>query len=213
MQVNNNDNISFGTNIKVVSPRCFRRIARKMEKIKGCEIIKDWDIGSNSPRAFRENIKLGGTGGIRSCTAGITVKKGGNAPLFWHIYDCPENIDAFPILEEKMQGDNAIIIGSKQKYYYSTALCNKFQEALYKKSIPTTILRSLALTWQAFMAYTSRDNTMYLCFTNVDKPFEYVRSWEDLKKIVSTIKISPTDSIEFVNSIKEKLFSTQNMKL
>ena len=213
MQVNNNNNISFGTKIKVIPPRCYRRIARKMGKTKGCEIIKDWDIGSGSPRAFRENINLGGTGGIRSCTAGITVKKGGNAPLFWHIYDCPENIDAFPILEEKMQGDNAIIVGSKQKYYYSNKLFNKFQKALHKKIIPTTVLRSLALEWQAFMAYTSKDDTMYLCFTNIDKPYEYVKSWKDLKNIVRTIKISPTDSIEFVNSLKERLLITQNMKL
>lgn len=211
MRIDNNNNISFGTNIKVVSPGCFRRITRKMEKIKGCEIIKDWDVGSNSPRGYRENVNLGGTGHIRSCSAGIITKKGKNAPLFWHIYDSPENLDYFSILEDKMEGENAILVGSKSDYFYSKALYYKFQKALRKKSIPTTILKSLALEWQAFMAYTSKDDTMYLCFTNIDKPYEYVKSWKDLKNIFRKIKISPTDNIEFIRPI-DGLFIPQNIK-
>lgn len=210
MQISNN-HISFGTSIKFVSPLAFWRVANKIEKINGCQIIEDLDITGNPPFGYRENVDLGGTGFIRSCTAGVTVKKGESAPLFWHIFDCPENINAFPVIENKLKGDNAILIGSKSAYYDSNELGNKFQEALSKKSIPTTILRDIAFRWQAFIAYISKDDTMYLCVSHCNNPFKYVKSMKDLKNVFSSVKISDTDNIEFM-SFKKELFITQGIK-
>ena len=211
MQINNKSNLSFGTNIKVVSPRCFRRIANKMEKCADCEIIQDFDITNSSVLGYRENINLGITGSIRSCSAGVIAKKGKNAKLFWHIFDSLENIEAFPILEKKLQGDNAILIGAKSAFFESVELNKKFQEALHKKSIPTTILCDIAFRRQAFIAYTSKEDTLYLSVCHCDYPFKYVKSMKNLKKVFSTIKISPKDNIEFIGFIKG-LFLTKNIK-
>ena len=204
MRVNNQNNISFGTNIKVISPKCFKHIVRNVCMKPGFEFVDRWMIkGYPYELGYRTNLEFGATARIRTCAAGITVKKGSRPPLFWHILDSAENINNFPILEKKIKGDSAILVGTKSYFHYSKILCGRFKKALHDKKIMTTMLTSLAPKWEANIAYSSKKDTMFICVKECFRDEPYVKSMEQLKEVFGTIKISPVDKLSFANPIEE----------
>ncbi len=205
MQTNRIDNISFKTNIKIVSPYKFKRITNKMKKFENCQCIEYWDIVpyiDGPTPAYRTNVEYGYTEGVRSCTAVLTVKDGLNAPFFGHMDGSKYNILKLPLIKNKMkQGDNVIIIGAKPEYEDSVDFCNKVQRVFKQKQIqiPITKFCFMDNQYEANIAYESAKDIMYLCVKYCRKNYPFVKSMKNLKKVFKQVEISSKDKIIFPN--------------
>ena len=210
MNTSANGNISFKTNIVFLSPGGMKSVVNKMRNSNNYMQIDDWYVrpprGIEKLKGYRKNCSLGYTYGIRSCCSGVSVKKGGNAPYFWHIGDIQENLINLKDIRDITKCDNVILLGSKSKYYYSPKLFKRFENFIKKDKVPATIMKTLALGWQAFAAYVAENDTLYLCvqemFRNIPKR---VNSMKRLNKVFEKVRISPTDNLKFPNFIQEFL--------
>ena len=210
-----NNNIAFKSRIIFVSPRTFNKIDKSLKNKPNYENITTWSIkpfnfetswqGKQVWCGWRQNVEAGITYGIRSCTAGVAVKKGKPAPLFWHIEDTPANYENLKELKPSIKGTNAVIVGSKSRYYYSEANFNKFKRYAKRNNLAVSYFQDLALKWEAHMAYRAKDDTVFLCVNDVEKPYKYVNSEDTLKHVFSKIKIAQTDTVEYLTPMKEFL--------
>ena len=206
MRTNRTDNISFKTNIKIVSPYKFRRITNKMKNFENCQCIEFWDIVpyiDGPTPAYRTNVEYGYTKGVRSCTAVLTAKERNKAQFFGHMDGSKYNMLKLPLIKNKMkQGDNVIIIGAKPEYEDSVDFCNKVQRVFKRKRkpIPITKLCFMDNQYEANIAYESGKDIMYLCIKYCGKNHPFVKSMKNLKKVFKQVEISPKDKIIFPNA-------------
>ena len=201
----NQNNTAFKTRIIFLSPKGFNKVFAGWKNKKFTNICH-FDITNNEKdwySCYKTNIAKGITSGIRTCTAGVCVNKGEKAPLFWHVENTLKNIEKFPILSKLIKGTNAIIIGSKSKYKYSKELFEKFAEEMNTKKIPTTIIQGTKQA-EANMMYKSSSDTLYVCMSDIYKNDNYVKSMEDLQNTCDIVKISPSDSIEFYDTLPQE---------
>lgn len=206
MNIQPSNNTSFKSKIKVLHINDFDKVTDMLERSGNCKYISNYRIVPKSDYpcfyGYRQNIKKAYTNDIRSCTAGLVadVKKK-IAPLFFHLYDCVENIDSASVLADIAKGSNAFIAGSKDKYQYSTPLFEKLKQIIRDKKIPMTILQALNLYWQAHLAYDSESDSVYLsvekqgCY--IPKSPTCVKSMTELKEVFKHVCISPVDTVEF----------------
>lgn len=210
MKIDNQNNLAFKTNIRVVSPNRFRNIIVGLYGKGPLDEIVQFDIVPEikNPifKAFATKVKNIYTKNIRTCTGVLVANKGKEASLFGHFYNSPENVKDTEILEPFMKGTNAILVGSKDQFYYSSEVFDTFKEKIKKRNIPMTIMKSLNPDYEANIAYTSEDDELILCVKNAFKPKEYVHDMTELKKVFRMVKISPTDTIQFDTKQKPKLW-------
>lgn len=206
MKVNNN-NINFKSNIVFVSPKGFERVAKKFEKNPNYENIEEWYIVTNKlqNRGFRTDVEDGYTLNIRSCSAGLCAKKEKPAPFFWHIYHSNRNYKNLGVLEEFLEGDNALIVGGKSGIGGSMKIFNKILHMIENKHMPVTILKNQRDVWESQLAYRSKNDTFYLCVNDATNMSKYVKSMSQLQKVFKKVVISPTDNIKFLNRFQELL--------
>ena len=205
-KINNlGNNIAFKSNIIFLSPKGYSEVFRKY-KNKNFANICHYEITNNEKdwySCYKTNIARGTTSGIKTCTAGVCVNKGKRAPLFWHVENTLKNIENFPILSKLIKGTNAILIGSKSEYKYSKKLFEKFAEETNAKNIPTTIIQGTKQA-EAKVIYESSNDTLYVCMSDIYKKDNYVKSMKELKNTCDTVKISPSDNVEFYDTLPKK---------
>lgn len=210
MEVNNQNNLAFKTNIRVVSPNRFRYVVDELYKKGPLEQIVQFDIvpAIKNPvfKAFLTKINNVYTKHIRTCTGVLVANKGKEASLFGHFYNSQENVRNSKKLEEYIFGTNAILIGSKRWFMDSAEVFNAFNEKIKKRNIPRTIMKSLNINYEANMAYTAENDELILCVKNAFNPKEYVHDMADLKKVFGRVKISPTDTIQFDTKQKPNIW-------
>ena len=217
MQTVYSSNVSFGTNIYFISRRGMARIVKKMKKSPEYEQIDAWRIRpynrDMSTLGYRTNCSLVSTYGVKSCSSGVSVKRGENAPYFWHIEDTCNNIIHLKDIRGLTDCDNVILFGSKTKYNLSKNLFKRFESFIKKDNVPATILGGLSLHWQIDAAYISKADTLFLCVTEITLSIpQRVDSMKKLKKVFEKIKISPTDKLNFPNFWQE-FFMIRRLKI
>ena len=205
-KINYSDNLTFKSRIVFLSPKGMSKVFAKYQN-KNLDNICDYFI-TNSEMAwdngYRTNVKYGYTKEVKTCTAGVCANKGKNASLFWHVENSYNNLEKFPILENFIDGTNAIIIGSKKFFRYSTDMFDKFVKQTKNKNIPTTIIKGTQDS-EASMLFDAIEDTLYVCMKNIFNKEKYVRSMEDLKQTCDTVEIAPTDSVEFYDFLPQKI--------
>lgn len=211
--------ISFGSNIKLVSPRFYQYATRKMFRNPKCEMINNWDIVV-SPKckntdyyAYRKNMELGFTNNVRTCTAGVIVNKGENAPFFMHFLNSEENVNHIQDLKKNFKGTNAILVGSKEGFLYSRAVYDKLKKYICGNHVPLTQMQGLNPIWETSIAYNSKNDTLYMCVNVANCRDIYVKTMKQLKAVFQKVEISPYDNIEFVGKIKECLLRLKPSKI
>ena len=214
MQTVYNNNVSFGTNIYFISHRGMARIVKKMKKSPEYDQIDAWRIrpyeGDKSTLGYRTDCSLGYTYGVRSCSSGVSVKRGGKARYFWHIEDTYNNVKHLKVIRGLTNCDNVILFGSKTKYKLSKNLFKRFESFINKDNVPATILGGLSLHWQIDAAYISKTDTLFLCVTKIPLSIsQRVDSMKKLKEVFEKIKISPTDKLKFPNFLQEFFMITK----
>lgn len=217
----NNSTLSFKSKIVFVSPKTYRTIRKKIEKLPACENITNWDVVPSDVKTFwkgekawcgwRRDIINGHTEGVRSCTAGICPDIS-ETSLFWHIENTKPNLENLHKLKPYLMGTNAIIIGSKSICTHSKAVFEKFTKYAKKNNVPTTIFQDLKLHWQANLAYVRKTDTLYLNINNIDSPWKYVKSLQELHNTFTKVKISSMDTVEFPSRIKNFLLRFKNFE-
>ena len=197
-----NDGLAFKSRIVFLSPKGLRKVAEQYRN-KDLAYIVHYNILPDAPvlsNCYRQNVKVGITNGVKTCSSGICVEKGQEAPLFWHVEDNSFNMENLPLLTNLIQGTNAIIIGAKENYKLSCEMFDKFVEQLHLKNIPTTIIKGTK-TSEADLLYEAKKDTLYVCMRDIYQKDHYVKSKLDLDKTCDVVKISPTDSVEFYDEL------------
>lgn len=99
-----NQNIAFKSRIVFLSPKGLSNVVKKYKNIAN---ICNFEItGSNMGwyNCYKLNVKRGYTQGVRTCTAGVCINKGENAPIFWHVENTLKNLERFPMLTNFIKG-------------------------------------------------------------------------------------------------------------
>ena len=208
-----NNNLTFKSRIVFLSPKGLDEIKRKYIK-KDMSYLFNYNILSDKPNlanCYRQNVKVGYTEHVKTCTFGVCADKGKNAPLFWHVEDNAYNMEKFPILANLIKGTNAIIVGSKKNYKLSCEMIDRFIEKMNSENIPTTIIKGTK-TSEASMLYESNKDTLYVCMQDIYKKDKHVKSAEDLQEACDVVKVSPTDSLEFYDYLPETKISERIKK-
>ena len=205
MEINSNrNNLTFGTRLVVVSPKGLSEVRSKYKKFTNIfhyNILTN--INNNLYNCYQQNVKRGYTSGVKTCTAGVCVKKGQKAPLFWHIENTKYNMENFPILGKLIEGKNAVIIGSKKGYQYSSEMFHNFAEHIKQKNIPSTIIKGTKNS-EVELFYLAPQDTLYMCIRDIWQRDKHVSSMQDLLKACDTVQISQTDSIEFYDILPKE---------
>ena len=219
----NNSNLSFKSRIVFVSPSKMANIFDDLTINKNAQNISNWNIRQYNSEKYHENIeswcgwrknaKDVVSLGIRSCSAGVVVKKNKTAALAWHIEDTYTNLKDINILKPSLKGKNAILIGSKSFFHYSKKLFKQFKNIAQNNNVKTTYFQGLAHKWEAHMAYNGDKDTLFLCVNNIEKPCKYVHSQETLKRAFEKIKISDNDTIEFKKTFSDYLVNFKKHKI
>lgn len=214
MNINEQNSIAFKTKIKIISPDKFRQCVSELYRAGNLQNISQYDINPGKMyakcKAYSTDAENIYTKHIRTCSGLLVANKGKKPSLFGHFYNSKENIKDTEALDPYIKGSNAILIGSKNFYYYSTELFRTLKCKLRKNNIPTTLFQRLKLEWEANMAYLSGKDELLLCVKKADDAREYVRNFADLKKVFGKVKISPFDTIEF--DTKQKPTFWENLK-
>ena len=201
----NQSSIAFKSRIVFLSPQGLGKVFARF-KNKDFANIYHFCISNNEKarsNCYKTNVLRGYTKGVKTCTAGICAEKGKRAPLFWHVENIRANLEKFPVLANLIKGTNAIIIGSKKNYKYSTELFDKFENETKCKGLPTTIIKGTNNA-EVSMLYEANADTLYVCMNDIYKKDNYVASMKDLQKVCDVVKISPTDSIEFYDFLPKE---------
>ena len=210
MNINPTKNLNFKSNIYVISPKDYDNLTSDMSKDLEYKNIFNWTIDEKDDelvkfRAYRTNSNLISTEDVRSCTLLHCVDKGNSAPLTLHAYNSKENLENLSRLEPYVKGTNAFIMGSKSEYEYSSLIFDACEEITQKEKMPVTIFKDINRYWQASMAYISKTDSIFVCISEIMNPRNFVKNMEELTKIFKTIKISPTDTLEFIIGNKDKI--------
>lgn len=200
------DNVSFTSKIRIVSPKRFDKIAANMY-LRDAEYISQYNLdtcfGGIDFQAFRTKMKEGFTDGVRSCTSALVVAKDKKTSSFMHIFNSISNIKNLNKVRNLFNGNNCILIGGKKACTKSTELFNAVETIAEKSKMPTTVMSNMASAFEANVAYTIKNDTMYLCVKDIFKPENYAKTVKDLKLIFKKFKLSKEDSIIPFNPIKE----------
>ena len=200
------NNISFKSNIRLVSPRYFEKISEKINSQKG-EFIDCYDLipflNKIDYLAFRTNMEKGSTEGVLSCTAGVVARKGENCSLFMHLFNSKENIKNLKIIKKFFSGTNCILIGSKKELPYSKKLFSLIEKQAKKANLPITKMQGLSPSYEANLAYISNEDTLFVCIKDSNISRNYAKNKNDLKKLFDKLLISKNDKIIDVNRFRE----------
>jgi len=200
------NDISFKSNIRIVSPKRFAKISQNIFRNNG-ELINCYDLdpcfGGIDFQAYRTKMKEGFTKGVRSCTCGLIVSDDKKSSSFFHLFNSIENILNLNKIENLFNGNNCILIGGKEVCPESAELFNIVNNVAKKSKLPTTVMYNLANTFEADIAYLSSKDTLYLCVKDIFKQNNYVKNIKDLKLVFKEFKISEKDNIKPLNQIKE----------
>ena len=215
MQIRPINNLSFKSEICILSPQNYNKLTAEMAKDLEYKNIFEWDIGAEDNkyvklRAHRTDSSLISTEDVRSCTLLHVIDKGKPSPLTVHALDSKENLQNISRLDTYVKGTNALIMGSKSEYEYSSLVFDEVEKMVNSKNIPATIFRDLNRYWQSSMAYSSKLDRIFVCISEIMNPYNYVKNMEDLKRVFKQVKISPTDTIKFLFAEKSKV--TQLLK-
>lgn len=200
-----NSNISFKSNIKIVSPAKYKMLTEKMAQNSSCEYIYEWRflkhklLNLSKTNPYRLNANQVVTEGIRSCTGCFVVdKKSKNLPLAFHLYDELNSVEKVEDLDKFIKGTNAFLIGARGKFKDSLPLFNKCENMLKKNKIPTTIMKDFRGKWEADIAYDSTNDDIIICIKDIFDPRKYVNNFPELKNSFNKFELSPTDTMEFL---------------
>ena len=200
------NDISFKSNIRIVSPNRFEKISHYIYRNNG-ELIGCYDLDTCFRgidfQAYRTKMKAGFTKGVRSCTCGLIVAKDKKTSSFFHLFNSIENILHLNKIKNLFDGNNCILIGGKEVCSDSAELFNNVNNIAEKSKLPTTIMYNLANRFEADIAYLSSKDTIYLCVKDIFNPKNYAKNIEDLKLVFKEFKISEKDNIIPLNQMKE----------
>lgn len=200
------NNVSFKSNIRIVSPKRFDILSLKFYQ-KNAEFIYQYNLdscfGGIDYQAYRTQMKMGFTKGVRSCTAGLIVANDKKSSSFFHLFNSVENILNLNKIKKIFNGNNCILIGGKEACPDSIELFNEINNNAKKSQLPTTLMCNLANAFEADIAYSSKKDTLYLCVKNIFNKQKYAKNQKDLKLLFKQFEISPKDKIISQNPVKE----------
>lgn len=204
MKINStNNNINFESRIKIIGPKKYSKKISQMSRSANYENISQWFIYpeftlGGSSKAYRKHITQGSTENIRSCTAGLITKEKNPAPLFFHLYDCAENINFCSILDTHMMGTNGFLLGSRKQFKESPILFKAIKKMIDNNKISLTFFEDFKNNWEASIAYNSIKDEIYICIKDILDPSKHIKNLQELQNAFSKIQISPKDTIEFI---------------
>ena len=200
----NQSNVSFGTNIILVSPKELHREWSKAWNADNLDTIDYWETDSENKEklGYRTTNNSVYTYEVRTCTAGVVTKKDSKPPFVFHFFHSKKTLDGLCKVKQLIDGENAILIGSKKNVECAKEVFDEIQQYLKKKNIPTTILKTLCNSWEAKFIYDSKKDNLYLCVKDYFNEKKYVKSIDDLKKVFETVMISSKDKVYFKGQIK-----------
>ena len=217
MKVQNINNVNFKMNIKVVSPKDYDRINDELAKTRNMEEVFNWEIVpagflENRFRAYRTDVDLASTDGVRSCTGGV-IRKDNKASVFFHIGDTRDNLKNINCILPFMQGESAFMVGARSKYDYSGLLFNKLRKFINEDNkIPLTYMEDFNDHWEAGFTYDALKDELILCVKDILNPKKYVKNMEELLGAFKKVVVSPNDTIEFLQeSVRKIAPSAKNM--
>ena len=205
MQVNNNEsNLNFGTKIKFISPKDFKRVKYCIDKQNRLNnYINQFEILPNfyhSFQCYRMNVESCITTGIRTCTGvNIVDIKNKKSSFAAHLYHSFENFRNLKMIKPYIKGDNAILIGMREdKFEASAEIFKEIETTCKSNKIPISKFKGIKMGYESDFIYNGRNDTMYMCVSSVYDKEKYVRNLKQLKSKFQKIRLAPCDTIEFV---------------
>ena len=208
---NNNYNINFKTNINILAPSDYNKIANTLF-LHNTNFIFDYLILDKNKKSSRPCYRLNSqrtyTEKIRTCTGVVVTNKNKKcANLFGHFYHSNDTYRKLPLIKPFVNGNNAIIVGSKPFAEKSIEIFNTIIKFCQNKNIPTTLIGNLEPKWEIDMAYDGKFDNLFLCIKNIDDDNEYVKNMNELKNVCKKLYISPKDKINFIKENHLKFIS------
>lgn len=210
---NQQNNINFGTNIKLVSPSDFKKIKQSFyNPLYMNNYIYDFLIlknSKNSNQCYRLNKTRVITENLRTCV-GIVAADTENkkSSFFAHFYHSMENLRNLNLVKKYIKGNNAVIIGQRRDNYgASPEIFNELQRHCSQNKMQYTILRGIRYGYEADYAYSGKKDTLYLCVSKIDDKSKYADNLRNLKYIFRNVYFAPCDNIEF---IEQNSFAKEN---
>ena len=201
-----NNEISFKSRIRIVSPKRFEKLSHKIFHRNG-EFVSyynlDTPFGYKDFQPYRVNMNEGFTLGVRSCTAAIVTAKNKAASLFMHLFNSKTNIRALDKIKKFFVGDSCILVGSKKICPHSKKLFNCIESIASKAGLPMTKMKDLNIRLEAHVAYKAKDDTLFLCVQDIINHKNYARTIKDLKLAFKEFKVSEKYEIIPINPVKE----------
>lgn len=221
MQIDNQkSNISFGTNIKIISPTDFAKIRKSLLFTPSSKnFIYNFDILKNcksSKQCYRVNSNKCTTTEIRTCIGiNITNLKKKTSSFFAHFYHSKDTLNSLNIIKKYIKGDNALIIGQRRdKFAFSNEIYDTLLNYCNKNNIPVTKLRGLREGYEADMSYEGKTDSLFICISKIRNNNKFVRNIEQLKHAFEETSLAPCDNIEFLkeDSLNVKYNYFQKLK-
>ena len=202
-------NISFGTNIKFVSPRDFQAIRLKYPLRN---VVLNYTISpnaENSKKCYRINENMCATLGIRTCIGvNIADLENKTSSFSAHLFHSAKNYNNLNLIKPLIKGNNAVIIGKRQDdYAFSSEILNELSTFCNDAKLKTTKMCGLKYGYEADMAYDGESDSLFLCVSKINNKKKYVNNQERLKYAFKNISIESCDNVQF---IKEGSLDTDN---
>lgn len=187
-----------------MSPNGLQREWSKAWNLGNLSTIESFEVDSKykDELGYRTTNQSVYTYEVRTCTAGVITKKDSKPPFVFHFFHSEKTLDNLHKVESLIDGENAILIGSKKNIECTKEVFESILQYTKKKNIPTTILKTLHNNWEAKFIYDSKKDNLYLCVKDYFNEKKYIKSIDDLKKVFETIMISPKDKVYFKGQIK-----------
>ena len=201
---NQEPSLNFGTKIKFVSPKDFKRLKYFIDKqnrlnnyISQFKILPNHeDLG----QCYRTNVESCITKGIRTCIGvNIVDTKNNKSSFVAHLHHSFDNLKNLKMIKSYIKGDNAILVGMREdKFEASAKIFKEIETECKLNKISVSKMKGLQKGYETDFIYNGNNDTMYMCVSHIDDKEKYVRNLKQLKSKFQKIRLARCDTIEFV---------------